>query len=168
MPTDRSDRAVSPGDAGGPDDPGTPRGFRAVWPFVVALVVVVIAVGAIVISYLVRPVDDRLTESAQVQHAINDAYTARNELNYGDYREATCAADHDRAAFPTEQAFVDDNLRSREANGHIVIPEIDQITVTGDRGSAQVHWHFDDHPDDKKSERVVVVRENGDWKVCTS
>ncbi|NDZ93423.1 hypothetical protein G3I13_22970 [Streptomyces sp. SID6673] len=144
------------------------RSWKDAWPVLVALGVVVVAAAGIGISYLIRPADERMSTDAQVQHAINDAYTARNDVDYQKYRSSTCAADVSSAAFPNESTFVDQNRKSFDENGHIVIPEITGITVSGDRARAQVHWHFDDKPDQKQVTDTVVVREDGDWKVCTS
>ena len=142
--------------------------WKAAWPFLVALGVVVVAVVGIGISYLIRPADDRMSTDAQIQHAVNDVYTARNELDYTRYRESVCAAELASGSFPDEDAFVEQNRVSFEENGQIVIPEISDIAVNGDRATAQVHWHFDETPDSEQVTDVVVVREDGDWKVCTS
>ena len=144
------------------------RSWKDAWPFLVAFAVVVIAAAGIGISYLIRPADDRLSVEAKVQHAINDSYTARNDLDYGKYRGATCSADLSSDTFPDETTFLDQNRRSFDENGHIVIPEITDIAVDGDRATAKVHWHFDEKADQKQVADTIVVREDGDWKVCTS
>lgn len=152
-----------------PEEPAdAERSWKAAWPFLVAVVVVVVAAAGIGISHLVRPADDRMSDTAHVQHAINDAYTARNTADYAKYRSVTCTAERSSDTFPTEQEFVEQNRRSTEENGHIVIPDITDVTVTGDRGTAKVHWHFDDKPDQQQVTGAVVVREDGNWKVCTS
>ncbi|MXP19869.1 hypothetical protein GIY30_00630 [Gordonia sp. HNM0687] len=151
------------------DDQMTPApSWKAAWPFLVALGLVVVAAVGISISYLIRPADDRMSTEAHIQHAVNDVYTARNELDYTRYREATCAAELASDSFPDEDTFVEQNRVSFEENGQIVIPEISEIDVNGDRATAQVHWHFDETPDSEQVTDVVVVREDGDWKVCTS
>lgn len=142
--------------------------WRNAWPFLVALGVVVVAAAAIGISHLVRPADSRMSETARVQHAINDSYTARNELDYDKYRSVTCAAERSSSTFPSESQFLEQNRTSLARNGHLVIPEISDITVHGDRATARVHWHFDKKADSEQVTDTVVVREGGDWKVCTS
>ena len=46
--------------------------------------------------------------------------------------------------------------------------EITELVVDGDRATAKVHWHYDKTPDDVNVVDTIVVRENGEWKVCTS
>ncbi|MGV9713001.1 Rv0361 family membrane protein [Gordonia sp. NPDC003424] len=156
------------GSARNDDAADAQRSWKDAWPFLLALIVIVVAAAAIGISHLLRPAEDRMSETARVQHAISDAYTARNNADYAAYRSVTCAAELSSDAFPTESEFVEQNRRSNEQNGHIVIPEITDITVTGDRASAQVHWHFDGKPDEQQVAGTVVVREDGNWKVCKS
>lgn len=150
------------------DDADTPRTWKDAWPFLVALGIVVVLAAGIGISYLVRPADERMSDSALVQHAINNAYTARNEVDYAKYRDSVCVADTKASTFPTEEQFVEENRTSMDSNGPIEIPEITDLTVSGDRASAQVHWHFEKSEDKTQVTDTVVVREDGDWKVCTS
>lgn len=140
--------------------------WRKAWPFLVALVVVVAAVGGIVASHIFRPAEDRAGDSAQVQYAINDIYNARNNVDYNAYRDHTCAADRNSTGFPTEAQFTAANQKSREDNGRIVIPEISDVQVSGDRATATVHWHFDKKSDQTQTTKVAAVREDGNWKVC--
>ncbi|MDL9938582.1 hypothetical protein QSJ18_17690 [Gordonia sp. ABSL1-1] len=149
-------------------EPGAPRDWKAAWPFLAAVVVIVLAVGGLGISYLMRPPEERVSEDAKVQWAINGQYTARNGPDYASYREHTCAKDLADPEFVTEAAFVADNQRSLDTNGPIQIPEITDLVVTGDRATADVHWHFKNSSDNTQIVPTIVVREDGDWKVCTS
>lgn len=155
--------------SGNPSEPDeAPRSWRNAWPFFVAAGGVGIVVLSIVVSNLARPAEERAGDSAQVQYAINDLYTARNGADYATFREHTCAADVERSDFVGEQQFVAENEKSLEVNGHIEIPEITDLVVDGERATAKVHWHYDKTPDDKKVTETTVVRENGEWKVCSS
>ena len=77
-------------------------------------------------------------------------------------------ADVEAADFVSEEQFLADNRESLLANGHIEIPEITELVVDGDRATAKVHWHYDKTPDDVNVVDTIVVRENGEWKVCSS
>ncbi|GAB19188.1 hypothetical protein GOEFS_076_00170 [Gordonia effusa NBRC 100432] len=138
-----------------------------IWPFAAAVIVIVLAVGGVLLSNVLRPSDDRVSDSAQVQYAINDSYTARNSLDYAKYRSTMCADVVDAADFPTEQVFVEENRRSRETFGKILIPEIADVMIDGNRATAQVHWHFENKGSDAKTVTpTTVVREGDEWKVC--
>lgn len=147
-------------------DDQTPR-KGAMWPFLAAVIVIVLAVGAVLISNVIEPGDEKLTDSAQVQHAINDSYTARNGLDYAKFQSVTCTKVRTAGDFPDESAFVEQNRQSRDQFGKIVIPEITDVVVDGDRATAKVHWNFEKSGSDAKTvTSVVVVREGDEWKVC--
>ena len=149
-------------------DEQRPRTWKDAWPFWIALLVVVVAILAVVLSNMLRPAEERASDSGQVQFAINDNYTARNNVDYGKFTQSTCAADTSSTSFISEQEFVSQNRTSVESKGRIVIPEITDVTVNGDRATARVHWHFDKTPDEKQTTSVVVVKDDGTWKLCTS
>ena len=149
-------------------DDQRPRTWKDAWPFWSALVIVVVAILAVVLSNMLRPAEERASDSGQVQFAINDNYTARNNVDYGKFKQSTCAADTSSSSFISEQEFVSQNRTSVESKGRIVIPEITDVTVNGDRATARVHWHFDKTPDDKQTTSVVVVKDDGTWKLCKS
>ncbi|MFZ2512578.1 MAG: hypothetical protein WAW85_15975, partial [Gordonia sp. (in: high G+C Gram-positive bacteria)] len=67
----------------GDDEPDRSR-----WPFLAALGVVVVGVAIVVGIALINPPSERLNDSTLVQYTVNDAYTARNTLNYEQYRSA--------------------------------------------------------------------------------
>ncbi|MFZ2239597.1 MAG: hypothetical protein WAV90_08640 [Gordonia amarae] len=152
--------------------PQAPEGdapsWKAALPFIIAGVVVLVVVIGVLISNAVRPAEDRMSEDAKVQHAINDYYTARNEADFDKYAAANCAAARNAEGFPAKDKFVTDNRKSMDDNGQIKIPEITDLTVNGDRATARVHWHFEKSEDKKNVVDTTVVREDGEWKVCTS
>lgn len=145
-----------------------PPNWKNAWPFFVAAGLVGLFVLGIVLSSISRPPEDRVSADALVQYAINDQYTARNGPNYAEYRANTCDADLNKVEFVSEARFLAENQASLDANGPIEIPEITDLVVDGDRATAKVHWHYKDKPDDKQVVDTTVVRENGEWKVCSS
>ncbi|MDH3008356.1 MULTISPECIES: Rv0361 family membrane protein [Gordonia] len=145
-----------------------PPNWKNAWPFFVAAGVVALLVLGIVLSSISRPPEERVSDDARVQYAINDLYTAKNGPNYAEYRANTCDADLDKTGFPSEAQFVAENQASLDQNGRIEIPEITDLVVDGDRATAKVHWHYKDKADAKQVVETIVVRENGEWKVCSS
>jgi hypothetical protein len=146
----------------GDDDPEASR-----WPFwaaaalVVGLVVVVAALG-VINSYGNRRGDD----TTQIQHAVNDAYTARNSLNYQQYRDSYCAAVLASPEFPTAEQFAERNRTDRDAQGALVIPTM-TVDTAGDTAQVAVTWYRDKTADRRQVTDLTVVREDDEWKVCT-
>ncbi|KAF0969373.1 MULTISPECIES: Rv0361 family membrane protein [Gordonia] len=145
-----------------------PPNWKNAWPFFVAAGVVALVVLGIVLSNISRPPEERVSDDALVQYAINDLYTAKNGPDYAEYRANTCDADLDKPGFPAEAQFVAENQASLDQNGRIEIPEITDLVVDGDRATAKVHWHYKNKSEDKQVVETTVVRENGEWKVCSS
>ncbi|MFT4043241.1 MAG: hypothetical protein QM673_08780 [Gordonia sp. (in: high G+C Gram-positive bacteria)] len=152
--------------ASGAADTEQPRTWKDAWPFYVALVIVALAALGIWFSHVLRPAADRAGDSAKVQYAVNNIYTARNNLDYAKYRANTCATDVNSGAIASEREFLTQNRHSVQINGVIVIPQITDVTITGGRATARVHWHFEKSPHTTKVNSVVVVKDNGEWKVC--
>ncbi|GED99142.1 Rv0361 family membrane protein [Gordonia crocea] len=132
-------------------------------PFLAALAVVVVLIGVILIVQWVRPFSDRISDEDTVRIAVNDHYTARNAVNYDSFRAATCAA-----KVPPRAEFESTNTRSREANGRIVIPQgqIADVTITGDKASATVTWHYEKRATENQKTPTTLIRQDDKWKVC--
>ncbi|MBT0566163.1 hypothetical protein [Williamsia sp. CHRR-6] len=148
------------------DDADQPTpGWKAALPFIIAVAVVVIVVGAVGIMHIVRPASDRLTEPAKVTRAINDYYTAKNALNYQNFQKASCSKDVAASGFPTQQQFADDTRAARAGNGNIVITDITETAINGTTATANVHWHYNDKPDTTIFP-LTLARDGETWKVC--
>lgn len=144
----------------GDDEPDRSR-----WPFIAALCVVGVALAVVLGVALISPPSERLNDSTLVQHAVDDAFTARNSLNYEQYRGAHCAKVVDSPEFPTVEQFVDTNRAERNAEGPIVIPTMD-VNVHGDSANVTVHWHRERSENDKQTADVYLIRDGDKWKVC--
>lgn len=138
---------------------------RTPWPFIIAVAIVVLVLGAVGVMHVVRPAEDRLTEDSKVSRVINDYYTAKNAINYSNFRALTCATDRDSVDFPAEEAFTTENTDAREADGQVEISNISETVVNGDRATANVHW-FRKEKTQTQITPVTLVKESDDWKVC--
>lgn len=139
---------------------------RTIWPFAVAVVIMVVVLGAIVLMQVLRPAEDRLTDQAKVTHAINDYYTAQNAINYTSYRAVFCTAELESADFPTQDEFRAEYQEARDADGKIEVENISETVVNGDRATANVHW-FREEKSETTITPIVLVKEAGNWKVCS-
>ncbi len=139
---------------------------RSRWPFLAALLVVVVALVVVVGIALISPPSERLNDSTLVQYTVNDVYTARNSLNYEQYRTAHCAKVVDAADFPTVDQFIEENREARNAQGPIEIPNMD-VNVHGDTANVTVHWHREQTANNTQTTEEFLVRDGDKWKVCT-
>lgn len=138
---------------------------RTIWPFLVAATIMVVVLIAIVLMQVLRPAEERLTDQAKVTRVVNDYYTAQNAINYTSYRAVFCSAELNSADFPTQEAFTNENRDARDADGKIEVSNISETVVNGDRATANVHW-FREHKSETKITPIVLVNEDGNWKVC--
>ncbi|GEE00026.1 hypothetical protein nbrc107696_04720 [Gordonia spumicola] len=148
-----------------PVDDERPKTWKDALPFIIALVVVVIAVGAIFISHKVQPSEDRVSDSTKVQYVVNDMYSARNSLNYELYRSSQCEKNLSAEGFPTAAQFAEANRDPRD--GAFVIPEMD-VEVAGDRAAVTVHEKRKNTGDKVTKTELTVVKIGDDWKVCAA
>ncbi|MFT3660204.1 MAG: hypothetical protein QM809_02055 [Gordonia sp. (in: high G+C Gram-positive bacteria)] len=146
----------------GDDDPSGSR-----WPFLVALIVVGVLVAVVLLIAVFSPPAERVSDSTRVQYVVNDAFTARNSLNYDQYRGSFCRANVEAPDFPAAAKFTDENRKARDADGQIVIPNMD-VEVQGDTARVAVHWHRERTEDKKETTELTVVKQGDDWKVCNS
>ncbi|MFT4199715.1 hypothetical protein [Gordonia sp. (in: high G+C Gram-positive bacteria)] len=131
-------------------------------PIIAALVVIAILIIVILIAQWTHPFSSRLSPEDSVRVAINDQYTARNALNYESYQRITCAP-----KIEPREAFLAENQRSRDENGKIVIPQINDVVIDGDKATASVVWNFEKKPDAKTTTPTTLVRQDDGWKVCS-
>ncbi|GAB2661445.1 hypothetical protein GCM10027169_25160 [Gordonia jinhuaensis] len=141
-------------------------GLRAIWPFLVALGIVVLLFAIWGIAQLVNPSDERMGTNDKIAAAVNDHYTAQNSGNYDKFRATTCSAVLGAADFPTESAFDADHDRDSREHGKIQIDSIDDIAVDGSTATATLRWTWEKSGDDKQSTPIRLQQESDTWKVC--
>ena len=129
-------------------------------PIVLAAAIVIVAMGAMWVLSLLRP--DKLPDDGLVVRAAVGQNDALQRENYTDFSTFTCAAEQG-----TESQVLADQRQSKNAKGNRFVDDIKDFTVTGDRATATVTYHFEKKPDDKVGAQMTFVRENGAWKVCS-
>lgn len=134
-------------------------------PFLIALVLAVVAIGAVLAWNLIRPSNDRLTDSAQVQRTIGQYYGALNKGRYADLVANTCTKD--RAKLPAEAGFSGARKAAVEREGEVTLGQDDvtDLTVSGDTAKATLTLRYAKAGD--KTEKASFVREGGKWKKCS-
>lgn len=129
-------------------------------PTLIALGVVGILLIAMVVLRLVR--GDEVPDDAGVGRAVVAQNDALQRSAYADFKRYTCAAEQG-----TESQLLAGQRQSASARGARYVDDVKDVTVTGDRATATVTYHFEKSENDKLSTAMTFVRENGDWKVCS-
>lgn len=146
----------------GDDDPDASS-----WPFWAAAIVVLLLVAVVGTLGVINSHDSRVgDDTTQIQYVVNDAFTARNSLNYDQYRGAYCTATLNSPEFPTAEQFAATNRADRDAHGLLVIPSMKLGDIT-DTTQVAVTWHREETADQSQVTNLTVVREGDKWKVCS-
>lgn len=136
-------------------------------PFVIALVIAVVAIGGILTWNVIRPSEERVPDSGQIAQTVGQYYGALNHGRYADLVANTCAKDRAAADFPQEVGFADARKAAVEREGDATLDEngIKNVQVNGDSATADLVVKYAKAP--QKSEQAKFVREDDKWKKCS-
>ena len=137
-----------------------PEDRPTVMPIAIALGIVLAALAVFGVLRLVR--GDEVPDDGLVGRAVVAQNDALQRENYADFRRYTCVAQQG-----TESQVIGDQRQSKSAKGNRFVDDVTAITVTGDRASATVVYHFEKAADAKVKTPMEFVRENGTWTVCS-
>ncbi|MBU9762773.1 lumazine-binding protein [Mycobacterium sp. TNTM28] len=130
-------------------------------PFLGALAVIVLAV--IVVVLLNSFGGDGLSEDQRVGRAAVGQNDALQRENFGEYADYTCTAQRG-----TEADFLARQRDSVAKQGARYVDDVTAVHIEGDRATATVVYHFEHAPDAKVNTETAFVREDGEWRVCSS
>jgi hypothetical protein len=128
-------------------------------PFLGALVIIVIVITAIFV--LNRHSDGGDPEL--IGTAVSGQNDALQRQDYQDFVKYTCK----------EQQGTQDDVLARQRNsaatrGERYVDGVGNVVVTGDRATAKATYHFNNAPDTLVGADLVLVREDGSWKICSA
>jgi hypothetical protein len=132
----------------------------SILPIVLAATIVVFAMGAIWALKFFRT--DKVPDDGLVVRAAIAQNDALQRESYADFRTYTCAAQQG-----TESQVLSDQRQSKNTKGNRFVDDMKNFAITGDQATATVVYFFEKKPDDKLSQPMTFVRENGTWKVCS-
>ncbi|MGB3481214.1 MAG: lumazine-binding protein [Mycobacterium sp.] len=130
------------------------------WPFIGALVIIVLVIGYIGWATLLDK--DEVPEVDVVAQAAIGQNDALQRADYTDFRAFTCA----------EHAGEEADVLSRQQDsvnqrGARYVDGVSGVAIDGDRATGTVIYHFDNTPDDSVDTATSFLREDGVWKVCS-
>ncbi len=131
--------------------------FLAALTVIVVLVVIIAVLNSIGVFGRNDPTPEQLVRTAVVGQ--NDGLQRKD---YSRFQSYTCKAQAGNAA---------DVLAKQEdsatKNGQRYVDEVRDIKFDGQQATAVLVYHFDKTPDQKPTAPVVLVNEDGGWKVCS-
>lgn len=135
-------------------------GRATLMPILAAVAIVALALIAVYVLRLF--IGDDLPDNDAVARAVVGQNDALQRENYSDFTTFTCLAQQG-----IENQVLADQKQSVSAKGHRFVDDVKDMTVTGDRATATVVYHFEKAAENKIDVPMTVVRENGEWKVCS-
>jgi hypothetical protein len=154
-----AERPSTPKNQGDPE-PAPDRPTAA--PFLTALVVIVLVVIGV---FLVNAFSggDGLSEEERVGRAAVGQNDAMQREDYSAFAGYTCADQRGN-----EAEFLARQRDSVQDQGPRYVDDVTGVRIDGDRATATVVYHYEKAPDDKIDVETTFVREDGEWRVCTS
>jgi len=106
---------------------------------------------------------EEITAEAGIGRAAIGQNDALQRGSYADFRRFTCVAEQG-----SERAVLAAQRQSAQAKGARYVDDVRGFSVSEDRATATVVYHFEKSADDKLTTSMTFVREGGDWKVCSA
>ena len=130
-------------------------------PFLGALaIIVVVVIGVWLVNVLSG---DELTDDQQIGLAVVAQNDALQRQDYADFRSHTCVEHHG-----TESKVISRQRDSVATRGERFVDGVTDVTIDGDRATAEVTYHFAQDPDAKETVEMAFARRDATWKVCST
>ncbi|MCK8647048.1 Rv0361 family membrane protein [Mycobacterium colombiense] len=141
------------------------------WGWVLALVVIVLALAAIAILgtvLLTRAKHTSVSQEDQVRHTIQTFDVAIQRGDLTTLRTITCGTTRDGYADYDEHAWDETYRRVSAAKQYPVIASIDQVVVNGQHAEANVTTFMAYDPQLRSTRSMDLQYRDEQWKVCQS
>jgi hypothetical protein len=139
------------------------------WGWVLAIVVIILAVTAIAILLtvlLTRGQHSKVSQEDQVRHAIQNFDTAVQRGDLTGLRTMTCGATRDGYVDYDEHSWDETYRRVSAAKQYPVIASIDQVVVNGQHAEANVTTFMAYDPEVRSTRSLDLQYRDDQWKVC--
>ncbi|OBI98650.1 hypothetical protein [Mycobacterium sp. 1465703.0] len=141
------------------------------WGWILALVVIVLALAAIAILgtvLLTRGKHTSVSPEDQVRHTIQNFDVAVQRGDLTTLRTITCGTTRDGYADYDEHAWDETYRRVSAAKQYPVIASIDQVVVNGQHAEANVTTFMAYDPQVRSTRSLDLQYRDDQWKVCQS
>lgn len=147
----------------------TSRQFN--WGWILAIVVIVLALAAIAILgtvLLTRGKHTGVSQEDQVRHTIGNFDVAIQRGDLTTLRTITCGTTRDGYADFDERAWDETYRRVSAAKQYPVIASIDQVVVNGQHAEANVTTFMAYDPQVRSTRSLDLQYRDDQWKICQS
>jgi hypothetical protein len=141
------------------------------WGWVLAIVVIVLALAAIAILgtvLLTRGKHSKVSEEDQVRHTISQYDVAVQRGDLTALRTITCGTARDGYVDYDERAWQETYQRVSAAKQYPVIASVDQVVVNGQHAEANVTTFMAYDPSLRSTRSLDLQYRDDQWKVCLS
>ncbi|MFZ1175780.1 MAG: hypothetical protein WAO15_05825 [Mycobacterium sp.] len=141
------------------------------WGWVLAMVVIVLALAAIAILgtvLLTRGKHTKVSQEDQVRHTIQNFDVAIQRGDLTTLRTITCGTTRDGYADYNEHAWEESYRRVSAARQYPVIASIDQVVVNGQHAEANVTTFMAYDPQLRSTRSLDLQYRDDQWKICQS
>jgi hypothetical protein len=149
--------------------PPTSKQFN--WGWVLALVVIILALVAIAILgtvLLTRGKHSRVSQEDLVRHTIQEFDTAVQRGDLTALRSITCGTTRDGYVDYDEHAWQETYQRVSAAKQYPVIASIDQVVVNGQHAEANITTFMAYDPQVRSTRSLDLQYRDDQWKICQS
>jgi flagellar basal body-associated protein FliL len=141
------------------------------WGWVLAIVVIVLALAAIAILgtvLLTRSKHPKASEEDQVRHTISQYDVAVQRGDLTALRTITCGTARDGYVDYDEHAWQETYQRVSAAKQYPVIASIDQVVVNGQHAEANITTFMAYDPSLRSTRSLDLQYRDDQWKICQS
>ncbi|MCK0175580.1 MULTISPECIES: DUF4878 domain-containing protein [Mycobacteriaceae] len=158
---------VIPARGGEPPRPA-PESRRS-WGWVIAVVLVILALVAIAVLgtlLLTRGSDSGASQEDQVKATIEEFDTAIQNGDLATLRTITCGAKRDSYVNYDDKAWAETHERVAAAKQYPVVASVDQIVINGDHAEANVTAFMAYAPQTRSTRSFDLEFRDEQWKIC--
>lgn len=130
-------------------------------PFLTALAIIVLVLIVVTLANLFG--SDGRTDEQKIRFAAVGQNDAMQRESFREFSDYTCTAQRG-----TEADFLARHRDSVAEQGARYVDDVTAVRVDGDRATGTVVYHFEKAPDAKVNTETAFVREDGQWRVCSS
>jgi hypothetical protein len=141
------------------------------WGWVLALVVIILAVTAIAILLtvlLTRGKNSKISQEDRVRHTIQSFDTAVQRGDLTGLRTMTCGTTRDGYVDYDQQAWDETYRRVSAVKQYPVIASIDQVVVNGEHAEANITTFMAYDPEVRSTRSLDLQYRDDQWKICQS